>query len=68
MFGGVQRFNPDRGYTAPIKSAPCTSPAFIDSHLHRIGLFTIDGYLTEKRCVNCGKTFDKIYLLSEVKQ
>jgi len=62
-----QKYQPDFGYSSPVKTKKeCINPAFFDHNLHRVGWFAtrfdgdgLPGYIIEKRCVNCGKSFKK---------
>jgi len=64
-----QKYTPDCGYREPKRTRdPCINPAFMDTHLHRIGLFRLpryysdglSGYVAQGMCVNCGKVFTEI--------
>lgn len=64
-----QKYIPDFGYSYPEKTKrDCTSPAFMNHKLHRVGWFKVrydsdglPGWIVEKRCVNCGMAFNSAF-------
>lgn len=64
----LQKYFPDFGYTAPIRTKEdCPSPAFKSHRLHRCGYFKkyydsdgLPGWVCSVKCVNCGREFPKL--------